>query len=251
MNYSLFSKCGVMYVDHLAVTTADFEQTLDDYLYLDGSRLLKGPSVNPAQKVRYAFVQLRDGFTVEILAPEADSPIARHVQQKGGPYHFCYAIADLSFSIAAAQQDGAKLIVEPTADVAFDGRRIAFLFHEAHGVFELVEAYPVSTKTGLQSDNSGRIGNQPSSLEAVGMVNPNNEEVEKRLGHIFNRVLPKIETRDLPLAAMNDAPEWDSLAQIQLIMEIETAFSCNIPPAEIEKLTSYQAILLYLRQETL
>lgn len=244
MKGSLLSACNVMYVDHLAVTTPFFEQTLDDYLYLEGSRLLKGPAVNQVQKVRYAFVQLRDGLTIEVLAPEADSPIARHVQQKGGPYYFCYAVADLALSIAAAQCGGAKLIVAPTADVAFDGRKVAFLFHEAHGVFELVEAYPCGAGECLQSGDAGRLEGLRQDTGTF-----THDDMEKRLNRVFGKVLPKIEEWDLPAATMNDAAEWDSLAQIQLVMELEAAFSCNIPSGQIEKLTSYKSILSYLRKE--
>ncbi len=248
MNGALFSACHVMYMDHLAVTTQVFEQTLTDYLGLVGARLLKGPAVNPEQKVRYAFVQLRDGMTIEVLAPEADSPIARHAQQRGGPYHFCYAVADLGFSLAAAQRFGAKLIAEPTADVAFDGRRVVSLFHPAHGVFELVEAYP-RAEGALCSAASERPASQRSAVAASGQREAVDDDIEKRLQLVFRHVFPTFAQRDLPLAAMNNASEWDSLAQIQLVMELEAAFSCNIPPGQIEMLISYQAILLYLRRE--
>lgn len=248
MKNSLLSECNVMYVDHLAVTTPVFEQTLGDFLYLEGSRLLKGPAVNPVQKVRYAFVRLREGLTVEILAPEADSPIARHVQQKGGPYHFCYAVADMALALDSAQRGGAKLIVTPTADVAFDSRKVAFLFHEAHGVFELVEAYPGGTGECLLNRQIDRPEGWSQAAKPLD-VERTHDEIEKRLQQIFLKVLPKIEVRDLPTATMNDALEWDSLAQIHLVMELEAAFSCNIPPVQIEKLTSYQAISSYLRQE--
>ncbi len=249
MKDSLLSACNVMYVDHLAVTTPVFEQTLADYLHLEGSRLLKGPAVNPVQKVRYAFVRLRDGLTVEVLAPEADSPIAGHVQQKGGPYHFCHAVADLDLAIAAAQQQGAKLIVAPTADVAFDGRRVAFLFHAAHGVFELVEAFPGGAGEGLRGEDADRPASRRPAAEVFGGSRADDDDMGERLHQVFRSVLPNIETRDLSAAAMDDTPEWDSLTQIQLVMELEAAFSCNIPPGQIENLTSYQAILSYLRQE--
>ena len=131
MNQSLLSLMEVLYVDHVAVTTPDFDQTLADYLGLAGSRLIKGPAMNPVQKVNYAFVMLRDGITIEVLGLSEDSPIERHVRQGGGPYHFCYAVSSMGESIAKAESAGARLLSQPVADIAFDGRNVAFLFHEA------------------------------------------------------------------------------------------------------------------------
>jgi len=119
---------------------------LNEYLSLAGARLLKGPAVNQTQKVKYAFVGLSNGMVIEILSPEQDSPIAGRVKQGGGPYHFCYAVADLDAAVEVAQDHSSMLIAAPKADVAFDGRRVAFLFHAAHGVLELVEAYPKNLK---------------------------------------------------------------------------------------------------------
>ena len=36
---------------------------------------------------------------------------------------------------------GCRIVVAAKSDDAFDGRRVAFLIHPAHGLFELVEAY--------------------------------------------------------------------------------------------------------------
>jgi catechol 2,3-dioxygenase-like lactoylglutathione lyase family enzyme len=143
MTRSLLSSCGVVYIDHIAVTTPDFDKTVAEYLSLPGSRLLKGPGNNPTQKVRYAFVLLDRGMVIEILGVGEDSPIERHVRQGGGPYHFCYAVEDIDRSVAQARMSGARIVADPAEDVAFDGRRVAFLFHDSLGLFELVEASPV------------------------------------------------------------------------------------------------------------
>ena len=95
-------------------------------------------------------------MVVEILSPEKDSPIAGHVKRGGGPYHFCYAVPDMDAAIDAAQQNSAKVVVAPVPDVAFDGRRVAFLFHEAHGIFELVEAIP-KLNTDASTSSAGLV----------------------------------------------------------------------------------------------
>ncbi|RKX27384.1 MAG: hypothetical protein DRP47_06615 [Candidatus Zixiibacteriota bacterium] len=242
----LFSECKVLYVDHLAVTTSDFETTLQDYLSLDGSRLLKGPGVNIGQRVRYAFVQLQNGCTVEVLAPEEKSPIAKHVLQGGGPYHFCYAVRDIEQSIAVAENRGAKLVSQPIADVAFDGRRVAFLCHEAHGVFEFVEAYPQSKMV----NNALKPSDPPfQPVEIITDTLSEDTDIEGALQRVFSKVFPRIEISTLFDAAMDKSEEWDSLAQIQLVMELESEFSINVQSDQIENLTTYLAILHHLREE--
>lgn len=251
MKDSLLRKCGVIYMDHLAVTSPIFDQTLEEYLSLDGARLLRGPAINATQKVRYAFVQLREGLTVEILASEKDSPIAHHLRQGGGPYHFCYAVAELESSIATAIEMGAKVILPPTADAAFDGRKIAFLFHGAHGIFEFVEGFP-SRQNPIPADNAYERGMKPGETAetSYGYGDSSSQgEHEERLKRLFKRIFPTLEEDDLPSAEIGNVLDWDSLAQIQLVMEIEAEFSINIPPEKIEKLTHYKFILNYLKQE--
>lgn len=132
-----------LYVDHIAVTTPHFEETIRDYLALPHARFTRGPGQNGSQNVRYAFVELERGMRVEILGLPSGgrSPIAPHVERGGGAYHLCYAVVDLELSITAAQTAGARLVVPPKPDPAFDGRPVAFLVHPAHGLFELVAAH--------------------------------------------------------------------------------------------------------------
>ena len=45
-------------------------------------------------------------------------------------------------------------------------------------------------------------------------------------------------------ANMESVPDWDSLAQLRLIMEVETEFGLDIPVDEIPSLQSYAEILI-------
>jgi catechol 2,3-dioxygenase-like lactoylglutathione lyase family enzyme len=138
----LLARLGVLGVDHVAVTTRRFEDTLADYLSAPGATLAKGPGWNPTQKVDYAFVAMRAGPTVEILGFKegVDSPIESHVRRGGGAYHFCFVVADIDKALAEVKAARGLVVLKPTPDVAFDGRRIAFFMHRAHGLVELVEA---------------------------------------------------------------------------------------------------------------
>lgn len=239
MTQSFLVACQVLYVDHVAVTTPVFDQTLDDYLGLPGARLLKGPALNSAQKVRYAFVRLADGIVVEILGVVQGSPIATHVQHGGGPYHFCYAVANIADAVARATDAGAKLLVAPMPDTAFDGRRVAFLFTRSQGVFEFVEAFPHV----WVADRS-----LPAAVAAARPAASATDDIPERLAIVLRRVFPALESTAVSKAGIGNAPGWDSLAQIRLVMEIESAFGVDIPSGLIPELTTYERILQMLRK---
>lgn len=241
----LLAACHILYIDHLAVSTSDFDLALKDYMSLDGTRLLKGPAINDSQKVRYAFLQLRDGFVVELLAPDGPSPLDSHIRQGGGPYHFCYAVADIEKSLIAAREQGAKVIVPPTADPAFDGRRIAFLSHRAHGLFEFVEAFPGADGDPVEKEP------EPESISSPADISADHEggELASRLKSVFTKIIPLIQESDLPDAGIDSSPGWDSLAHIQLIMEIEAQFNVEIPSTRIATLTTYADIFHFLDRD--
>jgi catechol 2,3-dioxygenase-like lactoylglutathione lyase family enzyme len=150
------AELGIRGVDHVAVTTRHFDQTIADYLSLPDARLARGPGWNPTQRVDYAFISLAGGLTVEVLGlkPDVTSPIEEHVRRGGGAYHLCYLVGDLDAAMARVREARGKIVVPPTPDVAFDGRRIAFFMHRAHGLVELVEA--TATAPAGESDHMAR-----------------------------------------------------------------------------------------------
>jgi acyl carrier protein len=236
----MFSALGVRYVDHVAVTTKDLMPTLTDYLSLPGARLINGPGKNTAQDVIFAFVQLGQGGVVEILAPLSEqSPIHSHLTQGGGTYHVCYAVEDLLQAITTATQDfGARLIKPAHADDAFYGRKVAFLFHPNHGLFELLEAWP----SGLAITNSVEF-ELPKSMTSVA----NADDIAETLLDVFNLTMQTEYTTGATLT-MDSVVAWDSLKHLLLVMEIERVFQLSIPADELGCLVSFNQLLAYVRQ---
>ncbi|GAD87972.1 hypothetical protein VHA01S_003_00480 [Vibrio halioticoli NBRC 102217] len=227
----MFSALGVIHVDHYAVTTRDLVATLNDFLSIPGSKLLRGPGENPAQQVNYAFVELNGMGVVEILSPlGSESPILNHLQSGGGAYHLCYAVADLDNAIQVAEKDfGAKLVVEPRADGAFDGRRVVFLVHPVHGLFELLEAYPPSIHCATD----------------VSKAQQNELKSNSDLFGIYRDIVDA-SASDFSAINMKDNPEWDSFKHLMFIMEIEKRFEISIPADVMGELNSLQKIDAYL-----
>ena len=227
-----------LYVDHIAVTTPHFEETIRDYLALPHARFSRGPGHNESQNVRYAFVELERGIRVEVLGLplSGDSPIAPHVERGGGAYHLCYAVEDIEASIKAAQAIGAHLVVPPKADPAFDGRPVAFLIHPAHGLLELVAAYPaIDAREPVALPATG----STASLSVPASDGTNHD----KLMQVFRAVLKAVPVAEIPKAHIQTTKGWDSLAHIHLIMETERRFKIRLPMQDMAKLDSFAAFL--------
>ncbi|TLP42095.1 hypothetical protein FDK21_20250 [Cohaesibacter sp. CAU 1516] len=245
----MFEGLGILYLDHFAVVTGDLSRTLQDYLSLPGCRLWRGPGENDAQDVRFAFVELRGQGTIEILAPLSKrSPILNYLSKGGGAYHLCFAVHNLDEAVnAAVERYNARLVVPPRTDNAYHGRRVAFLFHLDHGLFELVEAFPPGSVIG----NKKKI-DQSATL-------PSNSALPKRppakaddalrasLLMVFNKTMNTTYTIDQDVT-METCNSWDSLKHLMLIMAVEQEFSLRIDASMIEKLKSLSSISNYLTE---
>jgi len=129
-----------MKINHVGLAVPDIEAFLlkTTPLYEGFSR---GPMiVNERQKVRELFVT--DGATtIELLEPLGEgSPLRAFLNRNptGGLIHLALEVVDLDAAIARAIAQGGRLVVAPAPDVAFNERRIAFVYLGGQ-VTELVE----------------------------------------------------------------------------------------------------------------
>ena len=99
---------------------------------------------DPVQNVRIAFARWPGGC-VELVAPlEVPGPIDRALAAGGGTYHLCFETDAMEADIEQFRSQGFIPVSEPRPAVAFDGRRVAFLFHGVARLVELVEAASAS-----------------------------------------------------------------------------------------------------------
>jgi methylmalonyl-CoA/ethylmalonyl-CoA epimerase len=96
--------------------------------------------VNERQRVRELF--LTDGATtIELLEPLGEgSPLRAFLNRNpaGGLIHLALEVVDLDTAITRVTAAGGRLVVAPVPDVAFQERRIAFVYLGGH-VTELIE----------------------------------------------------------------------------------------------------------------
>lgn len=94
---------------------------------------------DPRQRVNIAFVDL-NGVRFELLEPAGDkSPVRQSLEKNSKLVHLCYEVPDLEGALARCREFGFRCLQRPVPAVAFEGRRIAWVFSTTFGLVELVE----------------------------------------------------------------------------------------------------------------
>ena len=127
-------------INHIGLAVPDIEvflrKTNPLYQGFSRGRLI----VNERQKVRELY--MTDGATtVELLEPLGEgSPLQAFLNRNpaGGLIHLALEVTDLDAAIARVTAAGGRLVVVPAPDVAFNERRIAFVYLGGQ-VTELIE----------------------------------------------------------------------------------------------------------------
>lgn len=70
------------------------------------------------------------------------------------------------------------------------------------------------------------------------MPEPVDERVRNVVAAIFNTPIETIG----PASSPETIEAWDSMGQLMLVLELEQEFGVQIPPEEVEKMTSVSAI---------
>jgi methylmalonyl-CoA/ethylmalonyl-CoA epimerase len=127
-------------INHVGLAVADIETFLrkTSPLYEEFSC---GPMiVNERQKVRELY--MTDGATtIELLEPLGEgSPLQAFLKRNpaGGLLHLALEVTDLDAAVARVIASGGRLVVAPVLDVAFNERRIAFVYIGGQ-ITELIE----------------------------------------------------------------------------------------------------------------
>ncbi|MBX9951407.1 MAG: VOC family protein [Candidatus Obscuribacterales bacterium] len=129
--------------NHLGVAVFDLDEAIELYKNLLGYRIIRGPIEDPLQKVSACFVGRNEPGhpVIELVAPTSkDSPIGAYLKRCIGAYHTCYEVPDLGQALQQSRALNCKLIGEPVPAVAFDGRKICWLYTPTHMLIELLEA---------------------------------------------------------------------------------------------------------------
>jgi methylmalonyl-CoA/ethylmalonyl-CoA epimerase len=129
---------------HVGVAVPSLEPTTESLSALFGYKVVSGPFDDPIQKVRVNFLAKSDNDVaeIELIAPGAeDSPIRSILAKNGGgAYHLCFETSDIEGALTHAKNNGCIVVSPPVPAVAFQGRRIAWIYTRSRQLFELVES---------------------------------------------------------------------------------------------------------------
>jgi len=126
---------------HLGVAVKSIAKAIPIYQDLFGYELLSGPFDDPIQCVSVCFLgQARGEIVVELIAPLGENtPIDRVLMKGGGAYHTCYEVENLDETLATLKSKKCIIVSGPVPAVAFNNRRIAWLFTPTQQLVELLE----------------------------------------------------------------------------------------------------------------
>lgn len=129
---------------HVGVAVPALGPTTEALSTLFGYKVISGPFDDPIQKVSVNFLTTSDDDVaeIELIAPlSEDSPITGMLAKGGGAaYHLCFETSDIEQAVAHAKSNGCIIVSPPVPAVAFNGRRIAWIYTRSRQLFELVEA---------------------------------------------------------------------------------------------------------------
>jgi len=129
---------------HVGVAVPKLGPTTDALEALFGYKVVSGPFDDPIQKVSVNFLAKseNDVAEIELIAPlSEDSPITSILAKSGGAaYHLCFETSDIEQALAHAKDNGCLIVSPPVPAVAFNGRRVAWIYTRSRQLFELVEA---------------------------------------------------------------------------------------------------------------
>jgi methylmalonyl-CoA/ethylmalonyl-CoA epimerase len=129
---------------HVGVAVPSLGPTTELLSTLFGYKVLSGPFDDPTQKVKVNFLAQsdKDVAEIELIAPlSEDSPIRSMLANDGGgAYHLCFETSDIDGALAHAKKSGCIVVSGPVPAVAFEQRRIAWIYTRSRQLFELVES---------------------------------------------------------------------------------------------------------------
>jgi methylmalonyl-CoA/ethylmalonyl-CoA epimerase len=108
--------------------------------YIKAGWILSVIQIDTVQNSQIAFL-LKDGFPLmELVAPiDGNSPIVKTLNKMGvTPYHICYEVDDIEQAIAELKKQYFMLLFKPVEAIAFENRKICYLYHKHIGLIELL-----------------------------------------------------------------------------------------------------------------
>ena len=128
-----------MKLHHVGIVTKDLPKCMKVYEAL-GYTDVKIVD-DPIQMASIALMQREGEPLIELIAPAGEqSPAWKWLERiTAGAYHICYEAPSLDEAIPFMKERGFSVIMKPVPAIAFENRRVTFLWSTLTGLVELVE----------------------------------------------------------------------------------------------------------------
>jgi len=127
---------------HVGIVLASIDAEVSSYETTLNLRVVSGPFIDPLQEARVIFLSRGQPgeAAIELVEPTSEtSPVASFLKRGGGMHHVCYVTRDLEAELARVRALGALTVHPPVPAVAFQGRRIAWIYTRERLLVELLE----------------------------------------------------------------------------------------------------------------
>jgi methylmalonyl-CoA/ethylmalonyl-CoA epimerase len=124
---------------HVGIAVNSIEETAKWYVAMGYS--LTKTIEDTVQNVHLAFLKRDDSPLLELVQPvDKNSPVSNILKKVGvSAYHLCYETDNLQREIEELENQDFRVLVEPVEAIAFNHRKISFLYHLDIGLIELLE----------------------------------------------------------------------------------------------------------------
>ena len=128
----------MMKIDHIGYAVRNIENAKMGMKVL--GFVFKDVIVDATRNIYICFGE-NDKCRVELIAPLSEgSPVDVQLAKMGPtPYHICYKSEHIEDDIARLEKNRFKVTIPLAPAVAFDGKRVAFLYSLEVGLIEIVE----------------------------------------------------------------------------------------------------------------
>jgi methylmalonyl-CoA/ethylmalonyl-CoA epimerase len=138
-------RAGIQALHHIGFVVESIAESAERMTRALGGRWDGRLVHDPLQQARVTFVSgARPGDPlIELVEPESDdSHLCAHLRKHGaGLHHLCYEVDALDDQLAASRAAGALIARPPAPAVAFDGRRIAWVYTRDKLLLEYLERH--------------------------------------------------------------------------------------------------------------
>lgn len=127
---------------HIGFVVASIQNSVEGFVQALDARWDGIVFHDPNQGVRVTFLHSKRAGNpvVELVEPAAeDSPVIPFLKRGGGLHHVCYEVDDLEAQLQLSRSQRGIVVRPPFAAVAFEGRRIAWVYTKNKLLIEYLE----------------------------------------------------------------------------------------------------------------